>query len=62
MGEFADTLLFCSIAAAVIGIDSAGTFVNYVMVGFLWKTAMEVLLLPVTYPTISAVRRAEASV
>ncbi|WP_311389776.1 queuosine precursor transporter [Corynebacterium haemomassiliense] len=62
VGEFADTLLFCSIAAAVIGIDSAGTFVNYVMVGFLWKTAMEVLLLPVTYPTISAVRRAEASV
>ena len=35
---------------------------NYVAVGFLWKTLMEVLLLPVTYPTIAAVRRAEASV
>lgn len=59
VGEFADTLLFCSIAASVIGIDSAGAFVNYVVVGFVWKTAMEVLLLPVTYPTIAAVRRAE---
>ena len=59
VGGFADTLLFCSIAASVIGIDSAGAFMNYVVVGFVWKTAMEVLLLPVTYPTIAAVRRAE---
>lgn len=59
VGEFADTLLFCSIAASVIGIDSAGAFMNYVVVGFVWKTAMEVLLLPVTYPTIAAVRLAE---
>ncbi|MBA1834188.1 queuosine precursor transporter [Corynebacterium wankanglinii] len=59
VGEFADTLLFCSIAASVIGIDSFGAFANYVVVGFLWKTLMEVVLLPVTYPTIAAVRRAE---
>ena len=59
VGEFADTLLFCSIAAGVIGIDSAGAFVNYVAVGFVWKTVMEVILLPITYPTIAAVRRAE---
>lgn len=59
IGEFADTLLFCSIAAGVIGIDSAGAFVNYVAVGFVWKTVMEVILLPITYPTIAAVRRAE---
>lgn len=59
VGEFADTLLFCSIAAGVIGIDSAGTFVNYVVVGFLWKTLLEVVLLPITYPTIAWVRRAE---
>lgn len=59
VGEFADTLLFCSIAAGVIGIDSAGAFVNYVAVGFVWKTVMEVILLPITYPIIAAVRRAE---
>lgn len=60
VGEFADTLLFCSIAAGVIGIDSFGAFVNYVVVGFLWKTLMEAVLLPITYPTIGAVKRAEA--
>ncbi|MGV0346608.1 queuosine precursor transporter [Corynebacterium coyleae] len=59
VGEFADTLLFCAIAASVIGVDSASTFINYVVVGFLWKTLMEVVLLPITYPTIAAVRRAE---
>ena len=60
VGEFADTLLFCSIAAAVIGVDSAGAFINFVIVGFVWKTLMEVVLLPITYPTIAAVKRAEA--
>ncbi|WP_066528595.1 queuosine precursor transporter [Corynebacterium bouchesdurhonense] len=59
VGEFADTLLFCSIAAGVIGIATAGEFVNYVVVGFLWKTLMEVILLPITYPTIAWVRRKE---
>lgn len=62
VGEFADTLLFCSIAAGVIGVDSTGSFINYVAVGFLWKTLMEVVLLPITYPTIAAVRRAEERV
>ncbi|GAA1181084.1 hypothetical protein CGLAUT_00610 [Corynebacterium glaucum] len=59
VGEFADTLLFCSIAAGVIGITTAGEFVNYVAVGFFWKTIMEVVLLPITYPTIAWVRRQE---
>ncbi|OEX92231.1 hypothetical protein A0K93_10760 [Corynebacterium sp. BCW_4722] len=62
VGEFADTLLFCSIAAGVIGIATAGDFVNYVLVGFIWKTVMEIVLLPITYPTIAAVRRAEERV
>lgn len=62
VGEFADTLLFCSIAAGVIGIATAGEFVNYVVVGFLWKTLMEVILLPITYPTIAWVRRKEEAV
>ena len=61
-GEFADTLLFCSIAAGVIGISTAGEFVNYVAVGFAWKTLMEVVLLPITYPTIAWVRRQEEQV
>ena len=61
VGEFADTLIFCVIAAGVIGIETAGQFINYVVVGFVWKTLMEVVLLPITYPTIAWVRRTEES-
>ena len=59
VGEFVDTLLFCAIAASVIGISTAGDFINYVLVGFLWKTLLEVVLLPITYPTIAWVRGVE---
>ncbi len=47
-GEFVDTLIFCSIAASVIGITDAATFVNYVVVGFVYKTLVEFILVPVT--------------
>ena len=33
VGEFADTLIFCSIAAGAIGITTTPDFVNYVVVG-----------------------------
>ena len=59
VGEFLDTLLFCAIAASVIGIATPGDFINYVLVGFVWKTLMEVILLSVTYPTIAWVRGVE---
>ncbi|MEJ5918876.1 queuosine precursor transporter [Corynebacterium sp. H113] len=59
VGELVDTVIFCSIAATAIGIDSWGTFVNYVIVGFLWKTAVEVLMMPVTYQVIGWVKRRE---
>lgn len=59
VGEFADTLLFCAIAAPVIGIATGGDFINYVVVGFLWKTAIEIVILPVTYAVIGWVKRRE---
>lgn len=59
VGEFADTLIFCSIAAGVIGITDAGTFINYVVVGFLYKTAVEVLFVPVTTAVIAWFKRRE---
>ncbi|HKM25764.1 MAG TPA: queuosine precursor transporter, partial [Corynebacterium sp.] len=59
VGEFGDTLLFCVIAAPVIGITTGGELINYVVVGFLWKTLIEVLLLPVTYAVIGWVKRRE---
>lgn len=59
VGQFIDTLLFCLIAAPVIGISTVGGLVNYVIVGFLWKTLIEIVLLPVTYAVIGWVKQAE---
>lgn len=59
VGEFADTLIFCSIAAGVIGIATWADFVNYVLVGFLWKTLVEIVVLPVTYRVIAYVKKRE---
>ena len=55
-GEFVDTLIFCSIAASVIGISDVGMFVNYVAVGFLYKTLVEFLFVPVTAAAIGWIK------
>ena len=60
-GEFVDTLIFCSIAAPVIGIADFGSFVNYVLVGFVYKTLVEFLFVPVTSLAINWVKRREPS-
>ncbi|NLV80145.1 MAG: queuosine precursor transporter [Rhodococcus sp.] len=59
VGEFADTLLFCAIAAGAIGISTWEDFVNYLVVGFLWKTLVEIAVLPVTYRVIAYVKKRE---
>lgn len=59
VGEFCDTLIFCLIAAPVIGIATAGDAVNYIVVGFLWKTLIEVVVLPITYAVIGWIKRRE---
>ncbi|MFC4376718.1 queuosine precursor transporter [Nocardia halotolerans] len=59
IGEFADTLIFCSIAATAIGIDSWQSFINYVIVGFLWKTLCEILVMPLTYRVIAILKKTE---
>jgi uncharacterized integral membrane protein (TIGR00697 family) len=60
-GEFIDTLIFCAVAAPVIGIADAGAFVNYVLVGFVYKTGVEFLFVPVTSLVIRWVKRLEPS-
>lgn len=59
VGEFADTLAFCLIAAPAIGIHGFAAIANYTVLGFLYKTLLEVVLLPITYPTIRALKRHE---
>lgn len=61
VGEFADTLIFCSIAAPVIGFGTPGDWASYVVLGFLYKTAVEAALLPITYRVIAWVKRHEPS-
>ena len=59
VGEFADTIVFCTIA--FYGILTGGDFLNYVIVGYVYKTLLEVLLLPITYRVIAYVKANEPS-
>ena len=57
VGEFADTLVFCTVA--FYGVITGAEFLNYVIVGYLYKTAVEAVFLPVTYRVIAAIKRRE---
>lgn len=59
VGEFGDTLIFCLIAAPVIGISTIGDTANYVVVGFVWKTLVEVAVMPITYLVIRRIKAHE---
>ena len=57
VGELADTLVFCTIA--FYGIITGRDFWNYVIVGYIYKTLLEVVLLPITYRVIAHVKAGE---
>lgn len=57
VGELADTVVFCTIA--FYGVITGGEFLNYVIVGYVYKTSLEIVLLPVTYRVIAFVKRRE---
>ena len=57
VGEFADTVVFCTIA--FYGVITGGDFATYVIVGFVYKTTVEILLLPITYRIIAFVKKRE---
>ncbi|MDT5010013.1 MAG: queuosine precursor transporter, partial [Mycobacterium sp.] len=59
VGELADTVVFCSIAAHAIGITTARDFLTYVIIGWIYKTLVEVVILPVTYRVIAHIKRHE---
>ena len=58
-GQLGDTLVFCGIAASAIGISTFGDFVTYTALGWIYKTAIEVIMLPITYRVIAAIKRRE---
>ncbi|MDN5569832.1 MAG: queuosine precursor transporter [Propionibacteriaceae bacterium] len=65
VGEFADTVLFCTIAFGPLGAWLGGgsipapQLINYILVGWIYKVLVEVLFLPVTYRVVAAVKRRE---
>lgn len=58
-GQLGDTLVFCAIAAHAIGISTFSDFATYTALGWLYKTAVEVVMLPVTYRLIAYVKHHE---
>lgn len=59
VGELLDTIAFSAIAATVIGIETFAQYVVFVLVGWAWKTAVELVLAPVTMWTIAKIKAAE---
>ena len=65
VGELVDTVIFCTVAFGPLGAFLGGgsiplpQLLNYIVVGFVYKVLVEVLLLPVTYRVIAAVKRRE---
>jgi catechol 2,3-dioxygenase-like lactoylglutathione lyase family enzyme len=57
-GEFADTMLFCFIA--FVGVfPTWGSLISYAVAGYFYKVMVEVILLPVTYAVIRAIKKRE---
>lgn len=59
VGELLDTIAFSAIAATVIGIETFGQYLVFVLIGWAWKFAVEVVLAPVTIWIIGKVKNAE---
>lgn len=59
VGELADTIVFCTIA--FYGIITGSEFINYVVVGYVYKTLLEVVLLPITYRVVRHVKAREVT-
>lgn len=57
VGGLFDTVIFCLIAFG--GVIGTGDMINYILVGWIFKTGVEVVLLPVTYKVISFLKKHE---
>ncbi len=57
VGELVDTAIFCLIA--FWGELSIGALINLIIVGYLYKTGVEVIMTPVTYAIVYGLKRAE---
>ncbi len=60
VGEFFDTLVFCLIAGPVIGWTGP-ELVAYTVLGFVWKTLVEIVIMPLSYALCAFLKRREPS-
>lgn len=61
VGEAIDTVIFCAIAAPVLGITTLAQWGSYTFFGFVWKVAVQYGLIPVTARVICWVKAHEPS-
>lgn len=60
VGQLVDTIIFCTIAAPALGmVLGSGDYWNYVVIGFVWKTLVEAVFMPVTYLVIGLIKKRE---
>lgn len=59
VGEAVDTLIFCTVAAAAIGIDTFAQWASYTIFGYLWKVIVQLSLIPLTAVVIGWVKKNE---
>lgn len=57
VGGFFDTVVFCMIAFA--GIVTGAEMLNYILTGWIFKTLVEVVVLPLTYRLIAWLKKSE---
>ena len=60
VGELVDTFVFTLVAS--LGRLNLSEFLNYLATGYIYKTMYEVILLPITYRVIAAVKKHEATI
>lgn len=62
VGEFFDTLVFCTIAASALGMSiGSAEYWNYTVIGFIWKVAVEAIMMPFSYAVIRRIKKTEPS-
>lgn len=61
VGELVDTIIFCTIAASVIGITSISQWANYTFFGFLWKIVVQYCAIPITATVIKWLKKNDSS-
>lgn len=61
LGELVDTIIFCSIASAAIGITTLEQWAEYTLLGFLYKVLVQYAAIPITVTVIRWLKRTDPS-